>query len=60
MNKTKIEWVKNPDGTQGYTWNPTEKVQVIWMCNPASFSPMYSDGLEVIGNIYENPELVES
>lgn len=23
MNKTKIEWVKNPDGTPGYTWNPT-------------------------------------
>ena len=22
MNKTKIEWVKNPDGTQGYTFNP--------------------------------------
>lgn len=22
MNKTLIEWVKNPDGTQGYTWNP--------------------------------------
>jgi len=22
MNKTKIQWVKNPDGTQGYTWNP--------------------------------------
>ena len=22
MNKTKIKWVKNPDGTQGYTWNP--------------------------------------
>lgn len=22
MNKTKIEWVKNPDGAQGYTWNP--------------------------------------
>ena len=22
MNKTKIEWVLNPDGTQGYTWNP--------------------------------------
>jgi len=21
-NKTKIEWVQNPDGTQGYTWNP--------------------------------------
>ena len=22
MNKTKIEWVRNKDGTQGYTWNP--------------------------------------
>lgn len=22
MNKTKIKWVKNPDGSQGYTWNP--------------------------------------
>ena len=22
MNKTTIEWVVNPDGTQGYTWNP--------------------------------------
>jgi len=22
MQKTLIEWVKNPDGTQGYTWNP--------------------------------------
>lgn len=22
MNHTKIEWVVNPDGTQGYTWNP--------------------------------------
>jgi len=22
MNRTKIEWVKNPDGSQGYTWNP--------------------------------------
>lgn len=22
MNRTSIEWVKNPDGTQGYTWNP--------------------------------------
>jgi len=22
MNKTGIEWVRNPDGSQGYTWNP--------------------------------------
>ena len=24
MNKTKIEWVKNPDGSQGYTINPVK------------------------------------
>lgn len=23
MNKTNIPWVKNPDGSQGFTWNPT-------------------------------------
>jgi len=22
MQKTKIEWVRNPDGSQGYVWNP--------------------------------------
>jgi Bacteriophage protein gp37 len=22
MNKTQIEWVINPDGSHGYTWNP--------------------------------------
>ena len=22
MNRTSIEWVKNPDGTPGFTWNP--------------------------------------
>ncbi len=22
MNKTGIEWVRNPDGSQGYSWNP--------------------------------------
>jgi protein gp37 len=22
MNRTKIEWVRNPDGSQGYSWNP--------------------------------------
>uniref|UniRef100_A0A6M3JKS4 DUF5131 family protein n=1 Tax=viral metagenome TaxID=1070528 RepID=A0A6M3JKS4_9ZZZZ len=22
MKETQIEWAKNPDGTQGYTWNP--------------------------------------
>ena len=22
MNRTQIEWARNPDGSQGYTWNP--------------------------------------
>jgi len=22
MNRTKVEWVKNPDGSHGYSWNP--------------------------------------
>jgi len=22
MNRTKVEWVKNPDGSEGYSWNP--------------------------------------
>jgi hypothetical protein len=22
MNRTKVEWVKNPDDSQGYSWNP--------------------------------------
>jgi len=22
MNRTKIQWAKNPDGTPGWTWNP--------------------------------------
>ena len=26
MNKTKIEWVRNPDGTQGYTSNPIKGI----------------------------------
>lgn len=30
MGKTKIEWVRNPDGTQGRTWNPTTG------CSPTS------------------------
>ena len=27
MQKTKIAWVRNPDGTQGYTWNPVTGCQ---------------------------------
>jgi len=34
VQKTKIEWVKNPDGTQGYSWNPIKGLCPIgcWYC----------------------------
>jgi protein gp37 len=43
MNRTKIEWVKNPDGTQGYTWNPITGClnHVNGLCNGGGF-PCYA------------------
>jgi len=43
MNRTKIEWVKNPDGAQGYTWNPITGCnnQIDGMCQGGSF-PCYA------------------
>lgn len=34
MQKTKIEWVKNPDGIQGYSWNPIQGLCPVgcWYC----------------------------
>ena len=43
MNKTLIPWVKNPDGTQGYTWNPITGClnQIDGMCQGGNF-PCYA------------------
>jgi len=43
MNKTQIPWVKNPDGTQGYTWNPITGClnQKGGLCNMGQF-PCYA------------------
>ncbi len=43
MNKTAIEWVKNPDGTPGYTWNPITgcRNHVEGMCRAGTF-PCYA------------------
>ncbi len=43
MNKTTIESVKNPDGTQGYTWNPITGClnHVNGMCKGGNF-PCYA------------------
>lgn len=33
MQRTKIEWVVNPDGTRGYTWNPMHGCRMgCWYC----------------------------
>jgi len=34
MQKTKIEWVRNPDGTQGMSWNPIKGLCPVncWYC----------------------------
>jgi len=43
VNKTSIEWVKNPDGSQGYTWNPITGClnHVNGMCKGGGF-PCYA------------------
>ena len=43
MNRTQIEWVKNPDGTQGYTWNPITGClnHINGMCKGGNF-PCYA------------------
>ena len=43
MNLTGIEWVKNPDGSQGYTWNPITGCnnQIDGMCKGGNF-PCYA------------------
>ncbi len=41
MTKTKIDWVKNPDGSQGYVWNPVwgclNTCPYCYVCNLAAF-----------------------
>jgi len=43
MNHTKIEWVRNPDGTPGWTWNPLTGClnHVNGMCKGGNF-PCYA------------------
>jgi len=43
MNHTKIEWVQNPDGTPGYTWNPVTGClnHINGMCKGGGF-PCYA------------------
>lgn len=36
MPKTTIEWVRNGDGSQGYSWNPIRGVKGKWHCTKVS------------------------
>lgn len=33
---TNIEWVRNPDGSKGETWNPIRGTKGMWHCTPVS------------------------
>lgn len=48
MQKTKIEWVKNPDGTQGYSWNPIKGICPVgcWYCYAKGFYRRFKIGTE--------------
>jgi len=45
MQKTKIEWVRNLDGTQGYTWNPVRGCRHSCpYCYAAKIDKRFGDG----------------
>lgn len=47
MNRTDIEWVINPDGSKGYTWNPiTGCKNNCWYCYAKKISERYGNSFE--------------
>lgn len=44
MNRTKIPWVKNPDGSQGYTFNPLKGLCPMHCKSPSGYEYCYSSG----------------
>jgi DNA repair photolyase len=54
MNKTEIEWVKNPDGTKGYTWNPvTGCLHNCWYCYAAKIANRFGESNNSKSKIHE-------
>jgi protein gp37 len=53
MQKTKIEWVKNPDGSQGQSWNPIKGLCPVgcWYCYGKRIYYRFEWMLEGIGEI---------
>jgi len=63
MNHTSIEWVKNPDGTQGYTWNPITGClnHIDGMCKGGNF-PCYAYRLahgRLKGRYLQRPVMID-
>ena len=56
MQKTKIEWVKNPDGTQGYSWNPIKGICPVgcWYCYGKGYYERFWHLHGYPVNFYEN------
>lgn len=53
MQKTKIEWVRNPDGTQGMSWNPIKGLCPVncWYCYAKGIYNRFEWMQEGIGDI---------
>ncbi len=53
MQKTKIEWVKNPDGSQGQSWNPIKGLCPVgcWYCYSKRIYDRFEWTQEGIGEI---------
>ena len=51
MNRTGIEWVKNPDGTQGYTWNPIPDFEGYFACKEGLIGSVKRGKLRILSPI---------
>jgi len=60
MQKTKIDWVKNPDGSQGYSWNPIKGLcpQVCWYCYARRMYKRFKWNGELSFNL-DNPKEID-
>ncbi len=51
MNKTRIETIKNPDGTQGYTWNPIPEYEGYFACKEGLVASIKRGTLKILSPI---------
>jgi hypothetical protein len=51
MNRTQIEWVKNPDGPQGITWNPIPMWSGYFACREGLVASVKRGHLKIMSPI---------